>query len=494
MGPPINSVAIIGAGASGAAASAACADEDVFDTIRVFERRNIPGGTWIYQDDSEATNELHPGKLPPEVDPPLSIPKHLPQTTPPTTQDRHDRTPIYKELTTNVPAIAMAFSDVTFPYGPFVPHWVPKQYIQNYFSLQKTDSLLVLNTTVEDVSAIPAESHSQFNRWKLTLRRFDPARHVDIWWQEEFDAVILANGHYSVPFVPEVKGLEAYMSRFSKRVSHSVSYRTADLYTNKRVLIIGNSASGIDITTLLVKSGKPKLPVYQSRRSRSRWDGAEPPEGIEWKPVIKEYDASKNEIIFEDNSRLGDIDAVIYCTGYKPSYPFWNEQANGGPLFNYEANHLQGNFQHTFFQSYPHNLGIVGFPRVLTFRSFEYQSVALARLFAGRNAKPLPPLSEQRKWEQQRAELVKREHRKFHDIPWDNEETLDWLRFLFEMSGLPDIEGWGRCPPVLGKETRWAIEHVRKYPEPGKEGAEVDEEGWVVVEGQGCGKDSLHFI
>jgi cation diffusion facilitator CzcD-associated flavoprotein CzcO len=95
----------------------------------------------------------------------------------------------------------MAFSDNPFPYGPFVPHWVPKQYIQNYFSLHRIDSLLVLNTTVEDVSRIPAQGGNPYDRWKLTLRRFDPPRQVDIWWEEEFDAVIIANGHYSVPFV-----------------------------------------------------------------------------------------------------------------------------------------------------------------------------------------------------------------------------------------------------------------------------------------------------
>lgn len=93
----------------------------------------------------------------------------------------------------------MSFSDSRFPYGPFTPHWVPRQYIANYFSLHRTDSFLVLNTTVEDVSKISTSAGR--GRWKLTLRRYDVVRHVDIWWEEEFDALILANGHYSVPYV-----------------------------------------------------------------------------------------------------------------------------------------------------------------------------------------------------------------------------------------------------------------------------------------------------
>lgn len=102
---------------------------------------------------------------------------------------------------TNVPDLAMSFSDRPFPYGPFVPHWVPKQYIESYFSWHRIDSCLVLNTTVEDISVVPAKDSRYEDGWKLTLRRYDPTRQVDIWWNEECDAVILANGHYSVPFV-----------------------------------------------------------------------------------------------------------------------------------------------------------------------------------------------------------------------------------------------------------------------------------------------------
>jgi cation diffusion facilitator CzcD-associated flavoprotein CzcO len=95
----------------------------------------------------------------------------------------------------------MSFSDREFAYGPFVPHWIPKQYIENYFARHRTDSYLVLNTTVEDISRIPATEKQHAGNWRLTLRRFDPTRQADVWWEEKFDAVVLANGHYSVPFV-----------------------------------------------------------------------------------------------------------------------------------------------------------------------------------------------------------------------------------------------------------------------------------------------------
>ncbi len=64
------------------------------------------------------------------------------------------------------------------------------------------------------------------------------------------------------------------------------------------------------------------------------------------------------------------------------------------------------------------------------------------------------------------------------------------------MSGLPILEGLGRYPPVLGEETGWAIEHVRKYPTPdgSSEKGHLDEEEWVIVESSQIERDSLHFI
>ncbi|KUL89853.1 hypothetical protein ZTR_02960 [Talaromyces verruculosus] len=493
----IKSVAIIGAGAGGAATAAAFAAEQYFETIRVFERKGSAGGTWIYDADPSPVTNPQPGKLPPDIDPPLRIPDALPRTTEPSLQERWDKTPIYDELTTNVPAIAMSLSEIPFPYGPFVPHHVPKQYIENYFTQFKLDRYLELNTTVEDVSRLVpkkgAGTRKGHDRWSLTLRRYDAVEHVDHWWKEEFDAVVFANGHYSVPYVPAVKGLEAYIKAFPGRVVHSKSYRTAEHYRNKKILVIGNSASGHDVTAGIVKTAH--LPVYQSRRTPSHWDGNEPPEGIEWKPIISEY-LPTGEILFEDGSILRDIDQVIYCTGYKASFPFWNVKANGAPIYDYTRDLVVGNYLHVFLTDFP-TIGIVGIPRTLTFRSFNYQAIALARVFSGRNTHPLPSAEEQREWLTRRLELVTRQHRKFHDIPWDEGESLNYFRELYELAGLPRIEGLGQVPPVLDGETRWAIENVKKYPVPGDErlkgGSGDEEEAWTVV-GRGQWRDSLHFI
>lgn len=292
------------------------------------------------------------------------------------------------------------------------------------------------------------------------------------------------------------------MEKYPGRVVHSKAYRSPSLYRDKRVLIIGNSASGFDITNQVATTAR--RPVYQSRRSKGRFDGDHPPDGIVWKPVITEYRLGDDCITFADGSSLGfdEVDTVVYCTGYRPSFPFWNAPANGQALYDYANDKLVGNYWHTFFYDHP-TLALVGLPRTLTFRSFEYQAVAVARVWAGRAATPLPPAAAQREWERGRLEAVRRRKTRFHDVgsPGPGDETgggmFEYFRALYDIAGLATLRGKGRLPPVVSDEMMWALEHVRKYPPPteGKVGggeAEVgsaagtaeefgEDDGWVVV-------------
>lgn len=205
--------------------------------------------------------------------------------------------------------------------------------------------------------------------------------------------------------------------------------------------------------------------------------------------MVKEY-LLDGSIVFEDGTQLDNIDTVIYCTGYSASFPFWNATANGRPLWDYETGKLGNIYWHTFFQDFP-TLGIVGMPRVLTFRSFEYQAIALARLFSDRNSLTLPPVEVQRRWEVEWAEKARKKGTKFHDISWDDGETVLWLDGLFRIAGLGTLTGKGRVPPVLDEELIWAVEHVKKYPLPGdsKEDNESQETEWASAK-----KDTLAFI
>lgn len=121
----------------------------------------------------------------------------------------------------------MSFSDVPFAYGPFVPHYIPRQYIENYISGHGIDGLLVLGTTVEDVSKLKdgeGDGNGNTETWKLTLRKYDVVRGVDEWWEEIFDAVIIANGHYSVPFVSILFFIAIFRNNHHKFIVNIINY------------------------------------------------------------------------------------------------------------------------------------------------------------------------------------------------------------------------------------------------------------------------------
>lgn len=115
---------------------------------------------------------------------------------------------------------------------------------------------------------------------------------------------------------------------------------------------------------------------------------------------------------------------------------------------------------------------------------------------------PLPSAKEQEIWEVSRAEERRKERKKFHDVAWDDGETEEWLGWLFRFAGLGTLRGEGRIPPALSEEVVWAVENIRKYPEPGKDRKDKQkdnieennkEEEWVVVERKEV-KDLLAFI
>merc|ERR1719259_146867 len=60
----------------------------------------------------------------------------------------------------------------------------------------------------------------------------------------EFDFVIVANGHYTKPYLPEI----FENSSFKGEIIHSHVYRTPEKYLGKNVLVIGVGPSGTDIS------------------------------------------------------------------------------------------------------------------------------------------------------------------------------------------------------------------------------------------------------
>lgn len=176
---------------------------------------------------------------------PVEIPSRLPTRTKRLTQNRHAETSVYPLLETNVDISVMEFSQEKIPatksalsvgkHGnetPFVHHTTVQGYVEGLIQRNGYDNFVEYSTTVEKV-----EKLKDGKTWRLFLRR--EQGEDDYWWYEDFDAVLVANGHYTVPWVPEIAGLEDFARKYPGSVEHSKGYRGPDRYRGKVSLRLG---------------------------------------------------------------------------------------------------------------------------------------------------------------------------------------------------------------------------------------------------------------
>lgn len=130
-----------------------------------------------------------------------------------------------------------------------------------------------------------------------------------------FDHVIVATGHYSIPYTPEFEGL----AQFPGRVLHSHDYRGADEFVDKNLLIVGGSYSAEDIALQCYKFGARSITIsYRSFAMGFKW-----PEKIKEAPLLQRLEG--NKAFFKDGTTVDQLDCVILCTGYRHEYPFMAE-------------------------------------------------------------------------------------------------------------------------------------------------------------------------
>lgn len=209
------------------------------------------GAPWLmFMDDTiraydAEPDEFHARSL--EVETPSEIPANLDLHTPcyePAAPEKPGlRNPTYDTLDTNAGARTMAFTHTPIPPVNSVasirkfgrnnstrPRQTVLEYIETLF--QPYYHLLCLGTAVEKLEKSAGGS------WILTLRRRGvhygsgiTAR--DYWWQEAFDAVVVASGHFTVAKVPEIQGLEETAAQFPGKFEHSKSFRSRESYVGK---------------------------------------------------------------------------------------------------------------------------------------------------------------------------------------------------------------------------------------------------------------------
>ncbi|KAI5917192.1 hypothetical protein F4810DRAFT_716694 [Camillea tinctor] len=459
-------VAVIGAGPAGAIATDALLKEQAFDVVRVFDRRDQIGGTWVY------TPHL-PAKIPSlkdlingNADVAVPIPENLPTETPKTEavnshQVRFSDTALHENLHSNIHPSIMSYTQEPFQdtlseytltnYGPGAPfrhHEQIRDWVESIFTHGGHEKLLELGTTVE-------LAEKKGNEWVLTLRKERLGKNY--WWQEKFEGLVVSTGHYNVPWFPNTPGLIEYDDQFPGRILHSKHFRGAEKFRGKRVVIVGASVSSHEILHEILPI--VQHPVFASIRG-------EPIPAFGWAPfkhphvVVKKditrLDPATGRIFFADNTSLDDVDHIVYGTGYTFSLP-WLPHVQERIRKAYRR--LPGVYQHTWDIEDP-TLTFVGMlGGGFTFRVYEWQAVAVARHLAGR-ARPLPPTTEQKAWEKDRAERLVG-GKAYYSIAPDYETFFELLRFI---AGDPVPGTSGRTLPPFDKKWLdiWAAMTVPK--------------------------------
>ena len=358
--------------------------------------------------------------------------------------------PLYDRLETNIPRGLMGFSDLPWPKDAqlFPKHATVQEYIEQYSN--DVLHLIQFSTQVLDLHQNPSGG------WTIKTQPVTGTTASDA-TSHHFDAVIVANGHFNIPYIPKVEGIEAFSAAHPGTISHSKFYRLPEHYANKKVIIVGNSASGIDIAGQITPHCAN--PLIISSKSESWLKPETSPNQID-KPTITRFVSQNRTVEFADGSVETEVDTILYCTGYFYSFPFIS--GLDPPLIT-TGERVENLYQHLFYRPAP----TLAFPalnqKVIPFPVAEAQAAVLARVFSGRL--PLPSEAEMKAWE----EGVEREMgkgREFHVLKFPKD--ADYINMLHDWAmgtdgeglkdGDGDGDGVGKEPPYWGEKEYWTRE------------------------------------
>jgi len=333
MSQQLPTAAIIGAGSSGIAALKALVEQG-FD-VTCFEASDRVGGNWVFE-------------------------------------NKNGMSACYRDLHINTSRDRMEYSDFPMPrdYPDYPDHRQIAAYFDAYVDHFGIRDRIRFETRVEHAERLADGT------WELTLD--DGSTH-------RFDALLVANGHHWNPRWPEpaFPGSDT----FEGVQMHAHAYMSPDFMAGKSVVVLGMGNSAMDIAVeasyvtdrvyLAARRGAwivpkylfgkptdqfrndPRIPfkIRQKVMQQIMKTTIGPPEkfglpkpdhefgqahptvsgrildrithgAVKPKPNIARLDG--DSVVFEDGTRE-QADIVVYCTGYKITFPFFDEDFVSAP-------------------------------------------------------------------------------------------------------------------------------------------------------------------
>jgi trimethylamine monooxygenase len=215
---------------------------------------------------------------------------------------------MYRYLWSNGPKECLEFADYSFEehFGKPIASYPPRAVLWDYIKgrVEKAD----VRDWVRFCTPVRMVTFDEATK-QFTVTAHD--RVNDRMYDELFDYVIVASGHFSTPNVPYFEGV----STFGGRVLHSHDFRDALEFKDKDILIVGRSYSAEDIGSQCWKYGAKSVTVsYRSKPIGFTW-----PERFEERPLLQKLE---NKIAHFKDGTTKEVDALILCTGYLHHFPF----------------------------------------------------------------------------------------------------------------------------------------------------------------------------
>ena len=414
--------------------------EDFFDVIDIFEQQDSFGGVWNYStvDDDDKISVPQVSALQPVEEPRW----RKPNSNSADCQELRSffSTPMYENLETNIPTNLMKYGDDSTleEHQLFPTRETVRKYLIKYASDIK--QYVKFNTQVIDVRLSTLNGHEM---WTVLTRDLESKESQE----KEYEAVLVACGHYNVAAIPDIKGIQAFNESNPGVIVHSKFYRNPGPYANRKTVIVGNAASGIDIASQLGAVAKQPILISQRSPSVLSYNAAykeEVPEIAEFLPDSH----SQRAVRFVDGRIETNIDKILFCTGYYYSFPFLSSLKPPLIVTGERIEHL---YKHVFYIYHP-TLAVIGFPsKIIPFRTFEGQVAVAARLWSNRLT--LPPIHEMEQWEERQVKK-RGAGRSFHALPFP--EDLDYHNEMVQWVSQAANAKKGKLPLKWSEKDYWA--------------------------------------
>ena len=213
---------------------------------------------------------------------------------------------MYRYLWSNGPKECLEFADYSFdehfnqPIPSFPPREVLYDYIIGRAKKANIKKYIKFNTTI---------TQAKFNGNQFEVSALNKKDNTIS--SNNYDYLVVASGHFSVPYIPEYKG----MNSFPGRILHGHDFRDAEEFRNKDIVVLGSSYSAEDIALQCYKYGAKSVTIgYRNNPMGFKW-----PEGMKEVHYLDRLEG--NKAIFKDGHEQ-NADAIILCSGYLHHFPF----------------------------------------------------------------------------------------------------------------------------------------------------------------------------